>query len=185
MHLKVALNTKFNFALYLSPWLQFCAIVRLRLPRRVECMSTYRIDFPHLRRFGIDRRATSAVEFAILSPLFILLLLGMVAYGIYFGASHSVQQIAADAARSAIAGLDQAERRALADEFVLRNAGGYPFVDPRRLHVETHDNTDDGRQFVVAISYDARDLPIWNLLDRLPMPDMTIARSSTIRVGGI
>ena len=35
----------------------------------------------------------------MLAPLFILLLLGMVAYGIYFGASHSVQQIAADAAR--------------------------------------------------------------------------------------
>jgi Flp pilus assembly protein TadG len=49
----------------------------------------------------------------MLAPLFILLLLGMVAYGIYFGASHSVQQIAADGARTAIAGLNQTERQAL------------------------------------------------------------------------
>ncbi|TIT07981.1 MAG: pilus assembly protein, partial [Mesorhizobium sp.] len=34
-------------------------------------------------------------------------------------------------------------------------------------------------------SYDARELPIWNLLDSLPMPSMTIKRQSTIRVGGI
>ncbi|RVD33089.1 pilus assembly protein, partial [Mesorhizobium sp. M4A.F.Ca.ET.020.02.1.1] len=58
-------------------------------------------------RFRADAVGTTAVEFAMLAPLFILLLLGMVAYGIYFGASHSVQQIAADAARTAIAGLNQ------------------------------------------------------------------------------
>ena len=57
------------------------------------------------RRFRGDRSATSAIEFAILSPLFIFFVMGMVAYGIYFGAAHSVQQIAADAARTAIAGL--------------------------------------------------------------------------------
>ncbi|TIM19494.1 MAG: pilus assembly protein, partial [Mesorhizobium sp.] len=48
-----------------------------------------------------EQSGTSAIEFALLAPIFILLLLGMVAYGIYFGASHSVQQIAADAARTA------------------------------------------------------------------------------------
>ena len=128
---------------------------------------------------------TSAVEFALLAPLFFLLLLGMVAYGIYFGASHSVQQIAADAARTAIAGLDQAERQQLATTFITRHAGGYPFVDPSKLVVEIRDNTADGRQFVVKIRYDARNLPIWNLFDRLPLPDTTITRNSTIRIGGI
>ncbi|TIP54506.1 TadE/TadG family type IV pilus assembly protein, partial [Mesorhizobium sp.] len=32
-----------------------------------------------------EQSGTSAIEFAMLSPIFILLLLGMVAYGIYFG----------------------------------------------------------------------------------------------------
>lgn len=136
-------------------------------------------------RFRRDAAATSAIEFAILSPLFMLLLMGMAAYGIYFGASHSVQQIAADAARTAIAGLDETERQALATGFISRNAAGYAFVDPAKLTVETHNSAADGSQFVVKLSYDARQLPIWALLSGLPLPDVTIVRRSTIRVGGI
>ena len=136
-------------------------------------------------RFRADAGGTTAVEFAMLAPLFILLLLGMVAYGIYFGASHSVQQIAADAARTAIAGLNQTERQALVTDCINHDVAGYPFVDPHKLTVDAKDSTIDGSQFVVSVSYDARDLPIWNLLDSLPMPSMTIKRQSTIRVGGI
>lgn len=138
-----------------------------------------------LKRFADEASATSAVEFALLSPLFVLLLMGMSAYGIYFGASHSVQQIAADAARTALAGLDKDERQTLVTNFVSKNAAGYPFIDPARLTVEASDNTADGSQFVVALSYDARNLPIWNLFDGLPLPDMTIAKRTTIRIGGI
>ena len=121
----------------------------------------------------------------MLAPLFILFLLGMIAYGIYFGASHSVQQIAADAARTAISGLSAAERRTLVIDYVARNASGYPFVDSAKLTVNAQDSATDANQFVVSVSYDARNLPIWNLMPNLPMPDMTIAFRSTIRVGGI
>lgn len=140
---------------------------------------------PIVKRFARSVSATSAVEFAMLSPFFLLLLLGMVAYGIYFGASHSIQQIAADAARSAIAGLDENERRTLAAGYISRNAGGYPFIDPDKLSVDALDSTADGSQFVVTLRYDARGLPIWSLLTGLPLPDMTIARRTTIRIGGI
>lgn len=132
-----------------------------------------------------DRSGTSAIEFALLAPIFILFLLGMIAYGIYFGASHSVQQIAADAARTAIAGLNETERRALAADFIRVNAVGYAFVDPQKLSIDTHDSSADGSQFVVALSYDASALPIWNLLQDLPLPGKTILRQSVIRVGGI
>lgn len=132
-----------------------------------------------------DRSGSSAIEFALVAPVFILLIMGMSAYGIYFGASHSVQQIAADAARTAIAGLNEAERRSLASDFVRINAAGYPFVDPRKLSVDTHDSAADGSQFVVLLRYDASALPIWNLLSSLPLPSRIISRQSTIRVGGI
>src|SRR5690606_34172903 len=78
--------------------------------------------------FGNVSGAT-AVEFAMLFPVYLMLFLGMTGYGIYFGASHSVQQLAADAARAALAGLDTAERRRLADGFIRHNAAGYPFID--------------------------------------------------------
>ncbi|KQZ94391.1 hypothetical protein ASD64_04585 [Mesorhizobium sp. Root157] len=109
----------------------------------------------------------------------------MVAYGIYFGASHSIQQLAADAARTAIAGLSAPEREALVIDFVDRNAGGYPFVDANKLVVEARDSTNDGSQFVVSISYDASNLPIWGLFNGLAMPGTTIERASTIRLGGL
>lgn len=136
-------------------------------------------------RFPRRTDGTSAIEFAMLAPLFILLLLGMVAYGIYFGASHSVQQIAADAARTALSGLNQQERQSLVDSFVHNNAGGYPFVDLAALTVSAKDSNADATQFVVSVRYDARSLPIWNLFADLPMPDMVIARYSTIRIGGL
>ncbi|WP_292586605.1 TadE family protein [Mesorhizobium sp.] len=121
----------------------------------------------------------------MLAPVFILLLLGMVAYGVYFGASHSVQQIAADAARTAIAGLNQTERQALVTNFIAHDVSGYPFVDPNKLTVNAQDSVADGSQFVVSVTYDARNLPIWNLFRTLPLPGTTIQRQSTIRVGGI
>ena len=136
-------------------------------------------------RFRANASGTSAIEFAMLAPLFILLLLGMVAYGIYFGASHSVQQIAADAARTAIAGLNATERKTLVTNFINNDVNGYPFVDVTKLTVDAKDSVADGSQFVVSVSYDARNLPIWNLFPNLPMPGMTIHRQSTIRVGGI
>ncbi len=144
--------------------------------------SAYRIAS---RRFAKDDTATSAIEFALLSPLFLFLLLGMVAYGIYFGAAHSIQQIAADAARVAIAGVDQSERQTLARTYISQNADGFPFIDGRMLTVDARDSAADGSQFVVTLSYDARDLPIWGMFTNLPLPKMTIVRKTTIRIGGI
>lgn len=140
---------------------------------------------PILRRFARSATGTSAVEFALLSPLYFVLMFGMAAYGIYFGAGHSVQQLAADAARVAVAGLSAQERQTLATDYVVRNASTYAFVDGSRIAVEVADSPADPNQFVIGLSYDARGLPIWNLFDGLPLPDMTIARRSTIRIGGI
>lgn len=136
-------------------------------------------------RFVRSRSGTSAVEFALLSPLYFLLMFGMAAYGIYFGAGHSVQQLAADAARVAMAGLSATERQALASDYIARNASTYAFVDGGKISVEVADSADDPAQFVIGLRYDARSLPIWGLFSDLPLPDMTISRRSTIRIGGI
>ena len=140
-------------------------------------------EYRRIRRFSNNVAGTAAVEFAIIAPLFILLMMGMIAYGIYFGAAHSVQQLAADAARTAIAGLNQAERQTLAQNFINANAGGYVFIEADKLSVQVADS--NAQQFVVSVQYDANNLPIWGLLTDLPLPGKTIARSSTIRIGGI
>lgn len=135
--------------------------------------------------FTTDLRGVAAIEFAILSPVFLLLFFGMIAYGIYLGASHSVQQIAADAARAAVAGLDSDERVTLATFFVETNAGNYPLIQPGELGIEVMDNPLDPSQFLVTLTYDASDLPIWQLISGLPLPSPIIVRQSTIRVGGL
>ena len=132
-----------------------------------------------------DIVGSTAVEFALLAPLYIFLLMGMTAYGIYFGASHSVQQLAADAARTAIAGITTIEREELAGGFVERNAAGYPFIDPTRLLVRVNASPNDTNQFDVVVRFDASRLPIWGLFEGLPVPDKIIEKRSTIRIGGI
>ena len=136
-----------------------------------------------LRRFAGAHEGASAVEFAIIAPVFILMIVGVLAYGIYFGAASSVQQIAADAARTSIAGLSPTERNTLVTAFIENNAGGYVFIDPDEVDFTIGDDANDPNQYKVTITYDASQLPIWVL--PVPLPDKIISYTSTIRLGGI
>ncbi len=135
--------------------------------------------------WGRDTRGTAVLEFAILTPVFLLMLTGMLAYGIYFSAANALQQLAADAARTAVAGQDEAERDRLVSAFIRTNAGQYLLIDPGLLDYEIGDNPDDPNQYVVRLRYDATELPIWNLYPPLPLPSSEITNGATIRRGGI
>lgn len=130
-----------------------------------------------------DRRGTSAIEFAIIAPLFILILLTLCAFGIYLGTAHAVQQIAADTARVAVAGLTASERIALAEAHITHTVLDYPFVDRNNLMIEIGNDAAPG-QFTVRLAYDAGDLPIWNLMT-FALPTQEIERFATIRIGGL
>ena len=78
--------------------------------------------------FRSSTRGTAMIETALLLPLFLMLLLGILIYGQYFMLAHSVQQAANDGARAAITGLDAADRRAVAIRAIDRSmhgVGGY------------------------------------------------------------
>lgn len=132
-----------------------------------------------------DTSGAAAIEFAILTPVFLLLLTGMLAYGIYFGASLSLQQLAADAARTSIAGINVSERERLVQNFLDKNAGEYLLIDPASITKSFEAVPTDPNQFLIKLSYNAQDLPIWNLYIPLPMPGKTIVHQATIRNGGI
>lgn len=127
----------------------------------------------------------TAVEFAMIAPVFIAFMLGMTAYGIYFGAAHSVQQLSAEAARVALAGVNDTERTNLVRDYVKKNSEDYLFLRTDAITANVSANAADPSQSNVSISYDARLLPIWNLYPPLPLPGQTISRTSTIRIGGI
>lgn len=137
-----------------------------------------------LRRIQRDERGAIAVEFALIFPVALVFFMGLLAYGIYFGAAHSVQQLAADAARASVAGLSDAERSSIVSGHVAASGGSYPLLDAHRLSVVSHSLADDPSQFVVRVTFDAVDLPIWALSGLVPLPDQSIQRVAVVRRGG-
>jgi Flp pilus assembly protein TadG len=127
-----------------------------------------------------DVRGASAVEFAILTPIFLLMLAGTLAYGIYFSAAHSLEQLAADAARASIPGLNHIERNRLVRQFLDGHAETYLLIARSRLTFSIRDKPADPPQYHVTLRYDANHLPIWNLYPPLPHPGRFIVTTSTI-----
>lgn len=98
---------------------------------------------PALSRLVRNQRATTAIEFAFVAPILLLLLVGIMGYGYVFGIYHSIQQIAAEAARSSVSGLSDAERSQIARDFITANASSYAFIDPAKLSPHRPDRPAD------------------------------------------
>ena len=127
--------------------------------------------------------AVSAVEFAIVAPLFLVILLGITVYGLYFGTALSVSQIAAESARASVAGLDDSERADLARTRANQMIAANPLIVPEQVDIAT--SADDAiRTFIVTISYDASNLPIFGFSGLIPTPSPTIVRTSSVQRGG-
>lgn len=126
-----------------------------------------------------NRRGAAAIEFAIVGPVFILLLVGMIVYGGWFWMAHSVQAAVSEGARAAIAGLDAAEREQLAREVVesqlkdlgLKAADAVVAVRP------------EPGLFRVEVAYNAGGHPLMALAPLTVPPPRTIRRAAVIRVG--
>lgn len=129
----------------------------------------------------IRRQGAAAIEFALVCPLLIMLLAGMVVYGGWFWLAQSVQSLAAEGARAAVGGLDAVEREQLARTSVTDQAGAAAGLDPALVTVGV---TSDTQAIRVQVSYDARTNPVMLLAGPLPKPPTLIERSATVRIGG-
>ncbi|WDI33145.1 pilus assembly protein [Hyphococcus flavus] len=150
------------------------------IPKKVLVLRDFRIR----QNFFGNRTGTAATEFAIVAPVFLLMILGMLGFGIYLGASHSVQQLASDVARATIPGVTEKERQEIAANFINLNIDSYAFLKADNMKVDVKDSETVSDLFVVEIQYDASHLPIWGLADFAPMPSKTITASSAIKTGG-
>jgi Flp pilus assembly protein TadG len=129
------------------------------------------------------RRGATAVEFAMLLPLFLTLVFGIVVFGSYLAVVHGVQQLAAEAARSSVAGLSDSERSSIASNYVSANVGTYPLITPSKISVNAATSGSDPNVFVVTVSYNAAGMFIYSL-PFVPAPSSTIVRSAAIPYGG-
>lgn len=136
-----------------------------------------------MTRFLPCRRGASAVEFAMVLPLFLTLVFGIVVFGSYLAVVHGVQQLAAEAARSSIAGMSDSERGSIASSYVSANAGTYPLIDASHLTVNAATSAANANVYVVTVNYDASGMFIYGL-PFVPMPPSAIVRSAAIPYGG-
>jgi len=134
-------------------------------------------------RFFRCRRGATAVEFAMMLPLFLTLVFGIVVFGSYLTMVHGVQQLAAEAARSSVAGMTNTERNSLATTYVTLNAPTYPLLVANKLTVNAAPSTADPNVYVVTVNYNASGSFIFTL-PFVPSPSTTIVRSAAIPYGG-
>lgn len=136
-----------------------------------------------LVEFAKCRRGSIAVEFAMLMPIMILMIFGIVAFGSYLAVVHGIQQLAAEAARSSIAGLNNTERASIASSYVASNAATYPLIDAAHLTVNAATSAVSSTVFVVTVNYDASGMFIYALPLAIAPPTM-ISRSAAVPYGG-
>ncbi len=128
--------------------------------------------------FSADRRGTALVEFALLSPILIALLLGMLGYGQYFLTAHTLQQLANDAARAAIVGQTAAERVTLARASVTQGLANAAVAKPGEVSSAVAEA--DGR-VTVTLAVDTRALSLLRT-GLVPMPEPVIERRAVAQV---
>ncbi len=135
---------------------------------------------PSHRNWRCCNSGAVAVEFAFIGPLYLVMLLGIASYGGYFWIAHSVQQLANDGARAAIAGLSQTERAQLAQSTIASETPSYVVLNPALVTTVESEQT---QSLTVTISYDASSSGFW-LSQIVPMPSTTISRQATVKLAG-
>ena len=136
-----------------------------------------------MTRFFRCRSGASAVEFALMLPLFLSFIFGIIVFGSYLAMVHGVQQLAAEAARSSIAGMTDTERNSLATSYVTANASTYPLLVASNLTVNAAPSPLNANVYVVTVNYNAAGNFIYKL-PFVPAPASTIVRSAAIQYGG-
>jgi Flp pilus assembly protein TadG len=145
---------------------------------------------------GEDERGASAVEFALILPIFLLLIFGIVQYGTIFLVKNQMTQAASDAARSAVtyssvSSAITAAETALTTDIVHDSDGLIPSSDScgtaamtcTAVQETTGCNVPTGYECLkVTVSFDYADHPVI-AFPFLPSPS-SLTASSTVIIGG-
>lgn len=112
-------------------------------------------------KFRSSDEGVVAVEFALVAPLFLLLVFGTMIFALYFATFVAVIHGASEGARASIGGLSDAERSQLAAARVQSIFSGYtPLLNPTRATVSRQAVTVagvTGGSYKVTVSYPISD----------------------------
>ena len=96
-----------------------------------------------------------SIEFAVLLPVFLAVLFGVIVFGVQYSVRVALTYAAAEGGRAAVAGLDDAERETLAVSAIHRTLVSLePIVKSDKATVDVSFASDpDGEAIVVKIAY--------------------------------
>ncbi len=138
----------------------------------------------HRNGLVFQTRGVAALEFAILSPVLILMLIGMVCFGLYLTYLHELQEIASSAARASVAGLSETERDTLAKQFVTYAVTNSSILSMADLTVTTSTSGSPATVYAVTLDYQLKDTPLPLIAGFVSLSLADIVKTSTIQFGG-
>lgn len=129
-----------------------------------------------------DSGGASAIEFAIVAPVFFTLVFGIAIYGAYFASLSLVNEIAYEAARATVAGLSDSERASLAqaraNELIKTFSG---FLNANAITVAS--GPQPGGLYTVTVDYQFDELGL-NGMTLLPLPSSNETATYIVSDGG-
>lgn len=108
----------------------------------------------HARRFTCDEDGAVAVEFALVLPLLLAILFGIICFGQYFAIANSLQQLAAEAARHSVLELTEASRLQRAEAFITGANERFPMLDSGKVSYNVESYEAAGPGIAVSLTYD-------------------------------
>ena len=136
------------------------------------------------RSLAGGQTGTALIEFALVAPIFLAFLMGIIAFGSFFGYAHSLQIVASESARAAIAGLDSPERIALATAAAQRSLATSPLLRGAAVSIVVGADAKDPGMFTVTLTYDLNATLLGLTPRLLPLPN-SLSRTASIRRGGL
>lgn len=144
---------------------------------------------PKFRRFAHrnalkDERGVAAIEFAMVCPILVMLLLGIICYGIEFGIMHSVQELASTAARASVGGLSDTERESIARSTVASALPNYQLLRADKLTVNFSVDPANSQLYRVKLRYDPSYIGFQAFSGLIAIANEPFERDAVVRRGG-
>jgi Flp pilus assembly protein TadG len=136
------------------------------------------------RRAAKGASGASAVEFALVLPLFLLLIFGLICYVTIENTYIGTQELVSEAARASVAGISDTERSSIITSFINNNVGSYAFLDPKKVTVTSSTINTSPSTYQVNITYDMSGSFIYQFSNLIPLPSPTIQRTAVVLNGG-
>jgi len=136
-----------------------------------------------VNEFLEHKGGASAIEFALVVPIFLTLVFAIIVYGSYFASLGIINQIASEAARATVTGLTDAERQSLATQRATALVTSYGAVLNTATVVVQAAPTSAGA-FAVTVSQQFNALGLGNISAILPMPPTQQSATVEVARGG-